>query len=92
MGGEVSMDAVARIFAVHRRTLNRRLREHGVTLRQLIEDVRRQLARQLLRDTDLSVLAIAETLGYADASAFTRAFRRWFGTTPSGWRAARRPA
>ncbi|MFZ0790731.1 MAG: AraC family transcriptional regulator [Chromatiaceae bacterium] len=92
MGGEVSMDAVARIFAVHRRTLNRRLREHGVTLRQLIEDVRRQLARQLLRDTDLSVMAIAETLGYADASAFTRAFRRWSGTTPSGWRAARRRA
>jgi len=53
-------------------------------------EVRRQRARQLLRDTDLPVLAIAETLGYADAPAFTRAFRRWSGTTPTAWRAARR--
>jgi AraC-like DNA-binding protein len=88
--GEASMDAVAMVFAVHRRTLNRRLRERGITFRQLIEDVRRQLARQLLRDTDLPVLTIAETLGYGDAPAFTRAFRRWSGTTPSAWRAARR--
>ena len=92
MSGEASMDAVATIFAVHRRTLNRRLRERGVTFRQIFEEVRRQLARQLLRDTDLPVLTIAGTLGYADAPAFTRAFRRWSGTTPSAWRAARRRA
>jgi AraC-like DNA-binding protein len=92
MSGEASMDAVAAIFSVHRRTLNRRLRERGVTFRQLFEEVRRQLARQLLRDTDLPVLTIAETLGYGDAPAFTRAFRRWCGTTPSAWRAARRRA
>jgi AraC-like DNA-binding protein len=92
MSGEASLDAVATIFAVHRRTLNRRLRERGVTFRQLFDEVRRQLARQLLRDTDLPVLTVAETLGYADAPAFTRAFRRWSGTTPSAWRAARRQA
>ena len=91
MGGEASSDAVAEVFAFHRRTLNRRLRERGVTFRQLLDEVRRQRARQLLRDTDLPVLAIAETLGYTDAPAFTRAFRRWAGTTPTAWRAARRP-
>lgn len=90
MGGEPSLDAVAEVFTVHRRTLNRRLRESGVTFRQVLDEVRRQRARQLLRDTDLPVLAIAGTLGYADAPAFTRAFRRWSGTTPTAWRAARR--
>ncbi len=88
--GEASMDDVAQIFAVHRRTMNRRLRENGATFRQLLDEVRRQRARQLLRDSDLPILTIAETLGYTDAPAFTRAFRRWSGTTPTDWRAARR--
>ncbi|MCU0972280.1 MAG: AraC family transcriptional regulator, partial [Gammaproteobacteria bacterium] len=34
---------------------------------------------------------VASTLGYADVSAFSRAFRRWFGTTPARWRADNRP-
>ncbi len=89
--GQPTLDDAAQVLAIHRRTLNRRLRENGVTFRQLLDEVRRQRARQLLRDTDLPVLAIAETLGYADAPAFTRAFRRWSGTTPTAWRTDRRP-
>jgi AraC-like DNA-binding protein len=48
----------------------------------------------MLADTELEVGQIAAALDYADASAFTRAFRRWSGTTPGQWRAGRlnRPA
>jgi AraC-like DNA-binding protein len=42
----------------------------------------------LLRDSAASILSIAWSLGYADASAFSRAFRRWSGTTPNEWRKA----
>jgi AraC-like DNA-binding protein len=44
----------------------------------------------MLRETDLAVVEIAAVLDYADAAAFTRAFRRWSGTTPSAWRVERR--
>jgi len=77
---------VAEIFGIHRRTLNRRMRARGLTFQELVEEVRYDIARQLLRETDLAIVAIAAVLDYADAAAFTRAFRRWSGTTPAAWR------
>jgi AraC-like DNA-binding protein len=53
----------------------------------LLDETRYRIARQLLRDTLLGVEELAVTLGYADATAFSRAFRRWSGTSPSRWRA-----
>jgi len=47
------------------------------------------LGRQMLEDSAMQVSEIAASLDYADASAFTRAFRRWSGTTPALWRAKR---
>jgi hypothetical protein len=73
------------------RTLNRRLAACGTTFQTLVEEARFGLARQLLEDTDLPLAQIAATLGYADASAFSRAFRRWSGTAPSRWRAKAHP-
>jgi AraC-like DNA-binding protein len=43
----------------------------------------------MLMDSTMEVSQIAAILGYANASAFTRAFRRWSGTTPARWRATR---
>jgi AraC-like DNA-binding protein len=54
-----------------------------------VDEVRFEVARHLLETTDLSVVHIAGALSYADASAFTRAFRRWSRTTPAQWRQAR---
>ena len=45
----------------------------------------------MLEDSRMDVSQIAMTLDYADASAFTRAFRRWSGTTPAQWRENHRP-
>ncbi len=90
LDGRGTLGQVAELFELHRRTLNRRMRERGLTVKRLIDEVRSEIARQLLSETDLSVMELATVLGYADATAFTRAFRRWSGSGPAAWRAARR--
>jgi AraC-like DNA-binding protein len=73
---------------MHRRTLNRRLRAQGTTLHRLVEETRFEIARQLVENTRIPLTEVAAILAYADASAFTRAFRRWTGTAPNRWRSA----
>jgi AraC-like DNA-binding protein len=82
-----SLEQVARLFALPRRTLNRRLEEQGTTFQGLVYEVRYEIARQLLEDTRMSMGQIAATLDYGDASAFSRAFRCWSGQNPTAWRA-----
>jgi AraC-like DNA-binding protein len=86
LAGESSSNAVARRLAISRRTLHRRLAVHGVTYEQLVDETRYDLARQLLAKSRASMVAIAVTLDYANPGAFTRAFRRWSGQSPSEWR------
>jgi AraC-like DNA-binding protein len=91
--GAASGDYAARLLGVHRRALNRRLKQRGTSFREILDEVRFEVARELLRDSDLAILEIASLLDYADASALTRAFRRWSGLTPAQWRDdSRRPA
>jgi AraC-like DNA-binding protein len=92
LAGRCTADRVAALLALHVRTLNRRLRADGTSFRSLADEVRHEIARQLLGDTALDVTEVATALGYADASAFRRAFRRWTGSAPSQWRRQRRPA
>ena len=80
-------DQIAAIFSMHSRTLNRRLTAFGTNFQTLVDEGSFEIARQLLRDSAMDVRQIAQALDYADASAFTRAFRRWSGTTPAQWRA-----
>ena len=87
--GQYSMARVAELLSMHRRTLNRRLDACGTTFQTLVEEVRFGIARQLLEDTDLPLSQVAATVGYSDVSAFTRAFRRWSGTSPGAWRRTR---
>lgn len=80
-------DQVAAVFSMRSRTLNRRLNAFGTTFQRLVDEVRFEIARQTLEHSAMNVSRIAAMLGYTDASAFTRAFRRWSGTTPAIWRA-----
>lgn len=84
--GHGSADQVAELFSMSRRTLNRQLSRTRTSFRALTEEVRFEIARQLLHDSSMEIVAIAAVLGYSSASAFTRAFRRWSGTTPARWR------
>jgi len=84
--GDCSMDQVAAMLAVHRRTLDRHLQQHGLQYGELLESVKDDVARQLLRDTELQVQHIAEALHFSSAANFATAFRRWVGMTPSEYR------
>lgn len=89
---ELRLEPVAALFGLHVRTLNRRLRAEGTSFKALLDETRYRIARQLLRDTQLPMQELAITLGYADVTAFIRAFRRWSGVSPTAWRSLRRRA
>ena len=77
---------VAKLLGMHEKTLNRRLLEAGLTFRTVRDDARYAMAQQLLSNTSMTIAEVAASLGYAEASAFVRAFTRWAGTTPGKWR------
>lgn len=86
LDGQHSRAALAARLGMHERTLGRRLQEAGTTFQALLDEARADVARQLLRDTRTSIARIAISLGYRDPTVFTRAFRRWTGTTPREYR------
>lgn len=69
-------------------TLHRKLREEGHSIRAIKEERRRAQATYLLKTTDLPIATIAEMVGYAEPSAFHRAFNTWFTMTPNAMRHA----
>jgi AraC-like DNA-binding protein len=79
---------VAGTLFVSERTLKRRLQEEEASFQQLVDQVRLERAQDLLRSTGMNLSQIADALGYADAANFTRAFKRWTGTSPSQYRSA----
>ncbi len=81
-----SLEAMAERFCVSSRTLKRRLAEKDTHYREIVEEVLKDRAIQLLRYTNQSVSEIAYELGYADLSNFSRAFRKWTGKSASEFR------
>lgn len=84
--GHSSADQVAELLSMNRRTLNRHLNVLGTSFQKVADEIRFEIARQLLEDSAMEILQIALFLGYSNASAFTRSFRRWSSTTPANWR------
>jgi AraC-like DNA-binding protein len=82
---ELSIDMVARVIGTSERTLQRRLTRERTSFRDLVDEIRRSRALALLKE-DASVAELAFMLGYAEETAFYRAFRRWTGSTPESWR------
>src|SRR4051794_18161161 len=80
---------IAQLLEVHRRTLSRRLKGNGMDYRAISGKIRIEIARQLLEGTEVPLAEIAAALGYSEASAFTRSFRRWSGRSPLAWRTSR---
>lgn len=92
--GEVTSTAVAARLAVSARTMQRRLHDEGTTFRDVVADVRMALAKQAIAAGDAPVHLVADRLGFSDATAFRRAFKRSTGMTPSAYAeaAVRAPA
>ncbi|MCB9596045.1 MAG: AraC family transcriptional regulator [Sandaracinaceae bacterium] len=86
--GEVTMELVAQRLGQSTRTLQRRLQAEGTTWAELLDETRASLASAHLADDRLALGEIAFLLGYASPAAFTRAYRRWTGRTPSEARSA----
>jgi AraC-like DNA-binding protein len=82
-----SFDDVASLLQITKRTLTRRLEVEGTTFRHLSEEIQYEIARQLIENTSMTMTEIGLVLRYSEASAFSRAFRQWAGTTPRAWRA-----
>jgi len=76
------LSEMAKALHMSERTLNRKLKAQGTSYQMLLDDVRQELAVWYLRQSEMSVEAIAERLGYRDTSNFSRTCKRWFGVTP----------
>jgi len=79
-------EELARQLHLSAATLRRRLAEEGQTWQGLKDSVRRELAMAWLAEAPLSFESIAERLGFADASSFYKAFRKWSGASPGQYR------
>jgi AraC-like DNA-binding protein len=77
---------VARKLDLDCSTLRRRLAREGESFRAIVQEIRYRLARQMIRESELTLAEIAAVLGFGELSVFSRAFRRWSGKTPSEWR------
>jgi AraC-like DNA-binding protein len=86
--GEVASEyEVASRLHMSGRTLRRRLSCEGTSFREILDDLRNELAKGYLRDTKLSIAEVGAIMGFEDAANFRRAFRRWNGCSPQGYRA-----
>jgi AraC-like DNA-binding protein len=85
-GGDTRMQRVARDLGTSRRTLQRRLADAGASYQGLLDETRREAAERYLTESSLSIAEVAYLLGYSEPSAFHRAFKRWFGRSPQGFR------
>src|SRR5690606_9540485 len=82
----LSIDSVADNFNLTVRTMQRKLKEEGVSYLQIINEVRKFLAIDYMKNTDSSIKEISVVLGYSEPSGFVRAFKKWTGKTPSAYR------
>jgi AraC-like DNA-binding protein len=89
--GDPNLTRVAKKMAMSPRTLQRQLKEQGMEFKQLVHDTRRRFALNYLRSRRNTLTEIAFLLGYSEASAFNRAFKRWTGSTPLAYRSQEAP-
>jgi len=85
--GEASVEAVCTRLALSRRSLQRKLRDEGVSFQSVLETTRAELSMHYLKRADLSVQEISYLLAYRDPNSFYRAFQGWTGMTPGQARA-----
>ena len=81
--GEVGLDRLASELGMSRATLQRRLKSEDTSFEAILDGLRQRLARRYLRKDNYSVKKTAYLLGFSDPAAFSRAFKRWTGQSPS---------
>jgi len=84
--GTPGLKGIAKELGMSPRTLQRRLGEHGASYHSLLDEVRRDLSRNYLLESEMALGEVAYLLGFSEVSAFHRAFRRWTGLTTKDYR------
>lgn len=82
----LSLESISLQLGIPSWTLQRRLNQLTLSFSQVVDQVRQVQALYLLEHTQISFSELAFRLGYSELSAFSRAFRRWFGVSPKQWR------
>ncbi|WP_335068727.1 AraC family transcriptional regulator [Nostoc sp.] len=85
-GGNLEVEMIAKRLGFVCRTLQRKLKEAGTSYQELLDQTRQSLSMHYLQEQHMAVSEVAFLLGFSEASAFYRAFKRWTGTTPSEFR------
>ncbi|MEH2184414.1 helix-turn-helix domain-containing protein [Nostoc sp.] len=85
-GGNLEVETIAKRLGFVSRTLQRKLKEAGTSYQELLDETRQSLSIYYLQEQQMAVSEVAFLLGFSEASAFYRAFKRWTGTTPSEFR------
>ena len=85
-GQILTQDEAASSQNMSLRTLQRRLEDEGLSFRVLVDQTRANRAESLLADDRYALSEIAYQCGFSEQASFSRAFKRWFGTTPSQYR------
>ena len=85
-GQSININLIAQELGLSRASLYRQLSKNNITFSSIVESQRREYAIKYVKDNNLSIADISDRLGYANVSAFNRAFKRWFNVTPSHFR------
>ncbi|WP_253938703.1 AraC family transcriptional regulator [Hahella sp. HN01] len=83
---ETSLQKVAHTLHLSERSLQRHLSQEGTNFRELVDEVRQEIAERYLKSSSMSISQIAYSLGFNDAGNFSRAFKRWFSCSPETYR------
>ncbi len=84
--GEPTREKVAAILGTSSRSLHRKLNELDTSYKVILDDTRKHLAMQYIKQSDLSIITISYQLGFLESSSFSRSFKRWTGSSPSDYR------
>jgi len=84
--GEPTREKVAAVLGTSSRSLHRKLNDLNTSYKVILDDTRKHLAMQYIKQSDLSITTITYQLGFLDSSSFSRSFKRWAGCSPSDYR------
>jgi len=84
--GACSLKNVAQLLGLKERALQRRLSNEAYSFQQVLDQIRQQMAKEFLDSPDTNLTNLAQILGYADLSTFSKAFKLWFGVSPSRYK------
>ncbi len=89
--GKVTDDRIAKNLSLSVRSLQRKLRQEGSTFRSLLDNTRMELSQKYIKDPDTRLEELAFLTGFSEYSSFSRAFKRWTGSSPSEYRTNQLP-